>query len=73
MLPNDLAARLEAKADELADIAYNRMQKSEEANAVFNLANDYRQAAYALYDATDSGVERTAPSFGSIDSLIGGA
>ncbi len=45
-----LAAAFDATADELADVAYNRMQKSEEANAMFDRAQEYRRAAKWLSD-----------------------
>lgn len=43
-----IADKLEALADELADYAYNRMQKSEAANNVFDLAQKCRRIAQRL-------------------------
>jgi hypothetical protein len=44
-------AGLNAAADAMADYAYNNMQKSEEANAVFDAAQAIRAEAEALDDA----------------------
>jgi hypothetical protein len=66
-----LAARLDAMADDLADYAYNRMQKSEEANAVFALAQQCRQMAERLDDAGDRSVEGAAPSLGVLERVVG--
>lgn len=65
-----LASAFEAIADELADIAYNRMQKSDEANAVFDRAQRYRRAAYWLDDTANRGIERAAIGFGIGEHLI---
>lgn len=66
-----LAAALNATADELADVAYNRMQKSEEANAMFDRAQEYRRAAEWLDDAANGSIEGPPPSLGVLESLVG--
>jgi hypothetical protein len=56
-------AGLNAAADAIADYAYNNMQKSEEANATFDLAQQIRRQAEALDDATNSGIESAPVGF----------
>lgn len=66
-----LAAALEATADELADVAYNRMQKSEEANDMFDRAQQYRRAAEWLDDTANGNIQGAPPSLGVLESLVG--
>lgn len=66
-----LAAAFDATADRLADVAYNQMQKSEEANAMFDRAQEYRRAAEWLDDAANGGVQCPPPSLGILESLVG--
>ena len=64
-----LDERLEEIADDYADIGYNRMMKSEQANAMFDMAQMYRRLI--SNDAASGSVESAAPGFGISESRIG--
>lgn len=66
-----LAAAFDATADKLADVAYNQMMKSEEANAMFDRAQQYRRAAEWLDNAGYGGPESPPPCLRVLESLVG--
>ena len=54
MTRDEIAVMAETLADALADFAYNKMQKSEEANATFDLAQSVRRWAQMTQDTAAS-------------------